>query len=826
MKKIYTLILIVFYFFGTSAQENPKIEKALLFDNVYGLEDAKKDLQKAEKYYRKGKGTYDEALKSYLKVYNYNSKSAALNYKIGICYLWTSNKKASLPFFLESDATISEDYYLALGRSYQYNSDYSKAKSAYESYLTTLKPWKLRVETGKVAQLINECDNGALLMQDTLSVFINNLGPLINSYYDDYGAYLPVFDTIIYFTSKRPKVEPRKRVSRFKYGERLLIASNAIDKPCEWVSEIDKLTGPVNIGLAGVDKKEKKLYVYEGKWHNGSISSVEYTKGKWRKAKVIKGGINHIAYKETNISIADDGTAYYITERRDGLGGKDIWMAEPTGENKWGKPINLGAEINTPFEEATVYVTRDGNTLYFSSNGHQGMGGQDIYMSKKDAIGNWIQPKNLGHPINSPADEFYYHPTADTLVALYATIREDSYGGLDIYKVQTDPSIPFKLIGKVHDAESGELLPAKVTIFNNLNDEIITTSELDPDKGIYMIDFKDGGDFYIEIQNEGYLSVGMDMSCPKDKYATLALDFKLDKLKHPFSLVGSVNDMDSRVPIQATILFKDALTDSLVGRAVSNDSTGHYSITFPDKFDMIVNLSGVDYFSDIDSLNATNATEKVITRDFSLKRSKIDYILTGNILNEENGEVIEAALSFYRPTETEPFKIVISDSTHGTYKAIVNEKGPFFVEIEATGYFFLTEPIQFEDNVTVLSKDYKLKPILKGVEIVIENILFEPNKSTLQAQSYAELDKFASLLEKNPTIRIEISGHTDNIGSASVNKKISKSRALTVKNYIVSRGIEDSRVEYVGLGFDQPISPNDTPEGREKNRRVQVKVLN
>lgn len=827
MKKIYLLIFVALCYLGSNAQENPKINTAEFFNNENGVIKAKTDLKKADKYYRKGMGTYDEALKTYLNVHKYNSKSRALNYKIGICYLYTSNKKAALPYFLSSDTLVSEDYYLALGRAYQYNLQFSEAKQAYENYLASLKTWRVREESGKVNQLLKECDNSEFLMKgDTLPVFIENLGPLINSYYDDYGAYLPSFDTVIYFTSKRPVVEPRKKVSRFKFGERLLMASNAIDRPCEWVEKVEEFTSRVNVGLAGVDKQEKKIYVYQGKWHNGSLTSAEYSKNKWRNRKVIKGKINHIAYKETNISVADDGTAYYITEHRGGYGGKDIWVADAKGDNKWINPRNLSEVINTPFDESTVYVTGDGLTLYFSSNGHEGMGGQDIYKTTRDVLGNWGKPINLGHPINSPADEFYYHPTADSLVALYATIREDSYGGLDIYKVQTDPSLPFKLIGSVSDEDSGEILPAVITVFDNKTDQIVANTNVDTVGGIYMIDFKDGGDFYLEIQSEGYLSVGMDMDCPKEKYATLPLDFKLKKLKHPFSLVGIVRDLDSNEPIQATVQFVEALTDSVIGRAVSNDLTGQYSITFPDKFDMVVNITATDYFSDIDSLNTTNETGKVITRDFTLKRSKIDYVLTGKILNEETNKSVKAAISLYRPTETEPFQIIFSDSTSGVYKVVVNEKGPFFAEVEADGYFFLTEPFQFEDNTTLLSKNFKLKPIAIGAKIVINNLLFKAGKSTLQAQSYAELDKFSELLSKNPTVRIEVSGHTDNVGSASVNKKISRSRALTVKNYLVSRGIEDSRVEYVGYGFDQPIAPNDTPEGREKNRRVQVKVLN
>ena len=122
-------------------------------------------------------------------------------------------------------------------------------------------------------------------------------------------------------------------------------------------------------------------------------------------------------------------------------------------------------------------------------------------------------------------------------------------------------------------------------------------------------------------------------------------------------------------------------------------------------------------------------------------------------------------------------------------------------------------------------RNYSLKKMETGAKLVIENILFNSGKATLKPQSFEALDKFAELLQKNPTVRIEVSGHTDNTGSASLNKKLSKDRALTVKNYLVNKGIEDERITYAGYGFEQPIAPNDTPEGREQNRRVEIKVI-
>ena len=122
MRKFYTLILIGFFIsLSNYAQENPRIDTKTFFSSQEGVESAKKNFRIAEKYYKKGKGTYDEALKHYLKVYQYNNSSHALNYKIGICYIWTVNKKASLDYFINSSPEVSNDYFLALGRAYQYN---------------------------------------------------------------------------------------------------------------------------------------------------------------------------------------------------------------------------------------------------------------------------------------------------------------------------------------------------------------------------------------------------------------------------------------------------------------------------------------------------------------------------------------------------------------------------------------------------------------------------------------------------------------------------------------------------------------------------------
>jgi outer membrane protein OmpA-like peptidoglycan-associated protein len=217
---------------------------------------------------------------------------------------------------------------------------------------------------------------------------------------------------------------------------------------------------------------------------------------------------------------------------------------------------------------------------------------------------------------------------------------------------------------------------------------------------------------------------------------------------------------------------------------------------------------------------------KEITKDFSLTRSKISYALWGRITEQGTENGIKAIINIYHQNETTPLlTVTANDSLQGKYQAQLPDKGPFKMEITADGYVFLNDAVQYGDTTTVIEKNLSLMKIKAGVKFVMENILFNTGLATLKSSSYAELDKLVKFLAENKAVRIEVSGHTDNAGAAATNKKLSKARALAVKNYLTSKGIEESRIEYEGYGMEQPIADNKTKEGKAKNRRVEVKIL-
>ncbi|HKK61723.1 MAG TPA: OmpA family protein [Bacteroidales bacterium] len=188
--------------------------------------------------------------------------------------------------------------------------------------------------------------------------------------------------------------------------------------------------------------------------------------------------------------------------------------------------------------------------------------------------------------------------------------------------------------------------------------------------------------------------------------------------------------------------------------------------------------------------------------------------------------VVMAGLTFIDIASGEIAKKTMSGKD-GTYKVRLPEAKTYGVEINATGYLYFLDILDLSGHDTdeLAEADFYLQRIEVGTKVVLDNIYFETGKSVLTVDSYEALDQVVQLLEDNSSVKIEIAGHTDNTGSKSVNKRLSEARAKAVMDYIVGRGISNSRLEYAGYADEQPVAPNDTPEGREMNRRVEFEIL-
>ena len=202
-------------------------------------------------------------------------------------------------------------------------------------------------------------------------------------------------------------------------------------------------------------------------------------------------------------------------------------------------------------------------------------------------------------------------------------------------------------------------------------------------------------------------------------------------------------------------------------------------------------------------------------------------LLTGSVIDTVDGvEAIVAKMDFYDPSSGVRDVTVISD-TAGSYTVRLPEPKLYAIEINASGYLYYLDILDFssETGDEKLERNFFLRKVEVGTKVVLDNIYFETGKAVLRPESEEALNQVLRFLENNPSVRLEISGHTDNTGSLRINQRLSRDRAGAVVNYLVGKGIPQSNLESKGYADTQPVASNSTSEGRTQNRRVEFKVL-
>jgi outer membrane protein OmpA-like peptidoglycan-associated protein len=219
--------------------------------------------------------------------------------------------------------------------------------------------------------------------------------------------------------------------------------------------------------------------------------------------------------------------------------------------------------------------------------------------------------------------------------------------------------------------------------------------------------------------------------------------------------------------------------------------------------------------------------ETVIEPKLDRKYSSNVTILKGTVTDALSKAPINAIIVITDNEKNEIVSTFQSNSKTGRYLVSLPSGRNYGIAVTMEGYLFFSENVDLPKSKTYqeIIKDIELNKLEVGQKIVLKNIFYDFDKATLRSLSISELDRLVKLLELNPTLRIEISSHTDNVGSAAYNVKLSTNRALSVINYLEKKGIKKERLEYQGYGFTDPIAPNDTDQGRQLNRRTEFKIL-
>lgn len=488
---------------------------------------------------------------------------------------------------------------------------------------------------------------------DSVKIEIFKLGDAVNSEFDDFAPVITADGSQIFFTSTRPFTDKEKKKNQ-PSKERIYVSNYDFENK-KWLPAEplpDNINLPhINVSNIAISNDGQRLLIYQGfDVKQGDIFETVLKGKKWTDAVSLGKEINS-EYHESSASIAPDGrTLYFVSERKGGIGGRDIWKATLGPDNKWGNVENLGKTINTPQDEEAVYIHPDGKTLYFSSKGHKSLGGYDIYKSTFDGT-KWSKPINLGAPINTEGDDLFFVLDASGKKAYYSSAKDG--GKQNIYEINF---IPLK--------KEADLQPL-VTI-----------------------------------------------------------------------LKGTVKDAQTKQPIEAKIEIIDNEKNEVIATFNSNSETGKYLVSLP---------SGKNYG----------------------------------------------------------------------------------INVSAPGYLFHSENFTLSDTASYkeVRKNILLNKADVGTKVVLRNIFFDFGKATLRPESISELNKLMKVLEENSTIKIEISGHTDNVSSDEFNQRLSENRAKAVVDYLVQNGVPKERLTYKGYGKSQPIASNDTEEGRQENRRVEFKII-
>jgi len=577
-----------------------------------------------------------------------------------------SNVKQAEKYFLKAIELCPED----LPESYFHLSKLYLGQGKYDEALTYIRQFLKREDRSQTDTLLEEarrideyCKTVIALMQHPVP-FEPKVVPNLSTPSDEYLFLISPDNEMAFFTRVYQEKEIKAWGSEIIEKEKFCVSYRNKNSLLKWTEPDFEVGEPLpepfnqseNEGGATITLDNNLLVFTICKFDkttsrsNCDLYEVRRKGGFWEDFRPLEE-VNTPDYWESQPSITADGHAlFFVSDRPGGVGGYDIYVTYRKPDGTWGKPQNLGRNINTPANEKSPFIHSDSQTLYFSSQGWPGLGGYDIFYSRLQQDGSWTKPKNIGYPINTTGDDAGFFVSFDGKYGFFVSKdKKGGVGGWDLYY--------FPL--------------------------------------------------YEEIRPQ--------------KIALLKGEIKKDSIETEFS--------------RTTIEIRNLKTKEV--RQIPIDlETGKYAAVLP--------------------------------------------------LNNK-------------------FVVTVKEPNHVSQSFLVST----------------------DDTITATKVDIhaELKPIEVGSHYTIHNIYFKYNSYELTDESKDVLDEFVVFLNENPTLKIEIQGHTDNIGTAEFNLKLSEKRARSVYEYLISKGIASSRLLYRGFGFSNPIADNNTEEGRAKNRRTEFLIL-
>ncbi|MFK8007846.1 MAG: OmpA family protein [Saprospiraceae bacterium] len=508
----------------------------------------------------------------------------------------------------------------------------------------------------------------------------------------------------------------------------------------------------------------------------------EATKGIYDWENIQELPFNSDEFSCAHPTLSSDGNKlYFSSDRPGGLGGMDIWMVAKNGDF-WGTPVNMGDKINTSGHDVFPFIHTSGNLL-FASNGHGGKGGLDLFMA--NVLIEDTDVKNLGTPFNSEGDDLGLILSPDGKSGYFASSREGGAGKDDIYY--------FDAVNGIMGATTAELLTSMITIYDLKNNSLIEGAEIR----------------VFEKSNDGFLSGDNNL------YQAVLLPAKEGSSELVFKLIrkdaGSLGEADQ-----------------------VSDKKGEATYGFYGEKEYLIVVTK-DGYSAKETTYSTLGNESISNIRIPLEKPTCATV-SGVVRNKLTNQLLpNTIVKFWNGCTGEEVEIFSNDLAEFEYcakqgcdymiKGMKENYSGDFVKLPAT-----------ELNSTDLRKDVLLTPtsggpsIGAGTVIVLENIYYDFNKSSIRTGAARELDELVVMMKTYSSMIIELSSHTDSRGGNDYNLKLSQARAESAKQFLRARGIDGNRVRAVGFGESQPRNKcidgvTCTEEEYQFNRRTEVKVI-
>ncbi len=506
----------------------------------------------------------------------------------------------------------------------------------------------------------------------------------------------------------------------------------------------------------------------------------------------------------------------------------DLYISRKSEKGKWGKPkkiknVNDYGSIEAPF------LSADNKFIYFSANRFNGELFDIMRVSRiDDNYRNWTDPVVMSDTINSVAWDSYYKMNIKGSWAYFCSDKNGNTKS-DIYRVKLFEENPFVIVsGIVINTTKNAPLSSRYVFTILADGKIADSVKINPDSASFKLKLPLGRKYFISADVKNFVATQeiIDMTGVRE-YTEITRNLKVAPV--PYVLVqGKLLNRKTNSKIPSYALPRVALDGVITDSVIIDLNNGTYKIKVPYGSNHSLQVLADKYTPDVEYLNLNAIDEyQEMNKNLYATEVKLMATLTGKILGRKSNKPLPAKLETKVKVNDVVFENVRINKTTGEYFMEIPIGQTYIVNAAASKYFPVFESIDLsrESTPVKIYKDLYLSPLEVGSSVKLNNVFFETGKATLKEESFIELDKVVNFLNEYPEVKIEIGGHTDNVGKPDKNLILSDNRAAAVANYLQGKGIADDRISSKGYGQTKPVVPNTTPANKSKNRRVEFTIL-